>query len=65
MIVDDQIRDKKNYNMILIEKQLKYQPHHQAKLINMNITLVKKYYYPINNKYLNKLNLRIVPYKNF
>ena len=40
----------KNYNMILIEKQLKYQVYNQAKLINMNILLVKKYYDLINQK---------------
>ena len=49
MITDDQIRDT-NYNMILAEKQLKYQPYHQAKLINMNILLGKKHYHQINNK---------------
>ena len=27
----------KKYNMILIEKQQKYQHYHQVKLINMNI----------------------------
>ena len=27
----------KNYNMILIEKQLKYQLYHQVKFINMDI----------------------------
>ena len=36
--------EMKNYNMILTEKQLKYQPYHQAKLISTNILLVKKYY---------------------
>ena len=40
--------ETKNYNMILTEKQPKYQ---LAKLIDMNILLVKKYYRPINNKY--------------
>ena len=34
----------KKYNMILIEKQQKYQPYHPEKLINMNILQVKKYY---------------------
>ena len=33
----------KNYNMILTEKQQKYQHYHQVKLINMNILQVKKY----------------------
>ena len=40
----------KNSNVILREKQHKYQPHHQVKLINMNILQVKKYYLPINNR---------------
>ena len=34
----------KNYNMILTEKQQKYQLYHLEKLINMNILQVKKYY---------------------
>ena len=34
----------KNCNMILTEKQKKYQLYHQIKLINMNILQVKKYY---------------------
>ena len=29
--------EMKNYNMTLIEKQPKYQPYHQAKLMSMNI----------------------------
>ena len=33
--------EMKNYDMILIEKQLKYQLYHQVTLINMNILLVK------------------------
>ena len=40
----------KNYNMILIEKHQKYLLYHQAKLISMNISLVKKYCPRINNK---------------
>ena len=43
MTIEDQIRDKKNYNMGLINRLQKYQPYHQAKLIRMNILLVKKY----------------------
>ena len=31
------ILNMKKYNMILIEKQQKYQHYHQVKLINMNI----------------------------
>ena len=33
--------EMKNYSMILIEKQLKYQLYHQMKFININILLVK------------------------
>ena len=40
MTINDQIRDKK-YNMILIEKQPKYQLYHQVKFVDMNILLVK------------------------
>ena len=43
MTFEDHIRDKKNYNMILIEKLQKYQPYHQEKLKNMNILQLKKY----------------------
>ena len=32
----------KNYNMILIEKQQKYQHYYQAKLININILRANK-----------------------
>ena len=49
MAINDQIRDKK-YNMMSTEKQLKYQLYHQAKMISMNIVLVKKYYHLISNK---------------
>ena len=49
MTLEDQIKDK-NYNMTLIERQQKYQLYHQAKLISMNISLVKRYYHLINNK---------------
>ena len=38
--------EMKNYNMISTERQ----PYHQAKLISMNILLVKKYYRLYNNK---------------
>ena len=34
----------KNYNVILAEKQQKYQPYCHVKFINMNILLAKKYY---------------------
>ena len=36
--------EMKNYNMILTEKQQKYQHYHLEKLINMNILQVKKYF---------------------
>ena len=49
MTINDQIRDK-NCNMILTEKQPKYQLYHEAKFINMNILLVNKYYHQINSK---------------
>ena len=42
--------EMKNYNTILTEKRLKYQPYHQAILISMNILLVKKYYHLIKKK---------------
>ena len=35
--------EKKNYNMILIEKLQKYQHYHQVTLINMNILQLKEY----------------------
>ena len=34
--------EMENYNMILTEKQRKYQHYHVQKLINMNILQVKK-----------------------
>ena len=37
--------EMKNYSMILIEKQLKYQLYHHVKFINMNILLVKIYHH--------------------
>ena len=36
--------EMKNYNMIFIEKQQKYENYHEAKVINMGILEVKKYY---------------------
>ena len=50
MTINDQIRDTIRYNMILIEKQPKYQPYHQVKFVNMNILLVRIYYHLINSK---------------
>ena len=49
MTIDDKIRDEKYY-MILIQKQQKYQHYYQAKLININILQVKKYYLKIKFK---------------
>ena len=49
MTIENKLK-MKNYNMILIEKQQKYLLYHQAKLISMNILLVKKYCPRINNK---------------
>ena len=43
MTINDKIKIK-NDNMILIEKQRRYQHYHLEKLINMNILQVKKYY---------------------
>ena len=43
MTIDNEIIVE-NYNIILTEKQQKYQHYHQIKLINMNILQVKKYY---------------------
>ena len=37
----------KNYNMVLTDKQQKYQRYRQVKLINMNILPVKRYYHLI------------------
>ena len=37
--------EMKNYNTILIEKLIKYQPDHQAKLVGGNILLANKYYH--------------------
>ena len=41
MTIDDKIGDE-NRNMILIEKQQKYQHYHLIKLINKNILQPKK-----------------------
>ena len=42
--------EMKNCVIILIEKLQKYQPYHEAKLISMNILLLKKYDHQIKNK---------------
>ena len=49
MTIDDKIRDEK-LQMILREKQQKYQQYHPEKLKNMNILQVKKYYLPIKEE---------------
>ena len=36
--------EMKNHNLILTERQKKYQHYHLEKLINMNILQMKKYY---------------------
>ena len=59
MTIDDKIRDEK-LQMILREKQQKYQQYHLEKLKNMNILQVKKYYLPIKEEGQNKLNLLIL-----
>ena len=43
MTIDQKLKIKMQ-NRILVEKQQKYLPYHQAKLINMNILQAKKYY---------------------
>ena len=48
MTTEDQIRD--DCNMILIERQQKYQLFHQVKLISMNILPVKRHCHLINNR---------------
>ena len=52
--------EMKNNNMILIEKQQKYQVDNQMKLINMNILQVKKYCLLIKDKQQNNLRLNIL-----
>ena len=49
MTINDQIRDEKlQYD--ITREAAKYQLHHQVKFINMNISLTKIYYHPINSK---------------
>ena len=50
MTIEDQIKDEKLQYDINREAALSYQLYHQAKLISMNILLVKRYYHLINNK---------------
>ena len=49
MTIENKIRDGKLQYDINRGLQ-KYQLYHQAKLINMNTILVKRYYHLINNK---------------
>ena len=53
--------EMKNHNMILMEKQLKYQLNHQENFTNMNILLVKIYYYLINNKIIEQARFTYSP----
>ena len=51
MTINDQIRDEKpQFDINRYEKLPKYQPYHQAKLVSMNVLLVKRYYHLIKNK---------------
>ena len=50
LATDHKIKDKKKYNMILTEKQQKYQLYDQVKLININILQMKKFYLIIKDK---------------
>ena len=70
MTIDDQIRDKKNCNIMLIEKLQKYQPDHQAKLINMNILLlssgkIDKYEYLTGGEILPSNQQQIIEQSKF
>ena len=49
MTTEDRIKDEKLQHDIN-RRQQKYQLYHQAKLMNMNFLLVKRYYHLINNK---------------
>ena len=50
--------EMKNYNMILTDKQQKYQQYHLEKLITINILQVQKYYNAIYNHIKNsRINL--------
>ena len=49
MTIEDQIKDEKlQYD--INREAAKHQLYHQAKLISMNILLMKRYYHLINNK---------------
>ena len=49
MTIEDQIRDEK-LQFDINREAGKYQLYHQAKLINMNTLLVKKYCHLVNSK---------------
>ena len=48
--------DMKNYNMILTDKQKKFQHYYQIKLININVSHMNKYYLLIKKESINELN---------
>ena len=62
MIIDDKIKDEKLQYDINREAG-KISAFSSGKIDIMNILLVKKYHHPINNKYLNRLNLLILPWE--
>ena len=49
MKINDKTRNE-NCNMILTEKQRKYQHYHLEKVININILQVEKYYLLVNKE---------------
>ena len=50
-MTNDEVIREKNYNTVVLREKLrKYHPYHQVKLINMNLLLVKKYYFLIKVK---------------
>ena len=59
MKTDDKIK-MKNYNMILTENQQNYRHFHQAKVTDMNILQVRKYYLLIREERQNKQSLLIL-----
>ena len=62
MIIDDKIKDEKlQYD--INREAAKISAFSSGKIDIMNILLVKKYHHPINNKYLNRLNLLILPWE--
>ena len=60
MTIEDQIRDEKQYT-ILIEKLQKYRLYHQAKLISTSISRVNRYCHLIKKRI--KLSLLILLWK--